>query len=177
MTCSILIAGIGNIFNRDDGFGVAVASKLAATVLPENVRVVDFGIRGFDLVLALLDGYDLTIFVDAVSRGGAPGKLYTIEADLAGVPEVSESGIFENAHGLDPLKVLSMAKRMGASLGRVFVVGCEPATLGDDTGHIGLSGPVQAAIGPAIEMIRSLVNDTNEGWTEAGVQSGKACAK
>ena len=83
MKAPVLVAGIGNIFHRDDAFGVSVARQSRKrTPLPDNVRVVDFGIRGFDLVLALLEGYDLTIFVDAVSRGGAPGTLYMIEPDL-----------------------------------------------------------------------------------------------
>ena len=157
MTRSILVAGIGNIFNRDDGFGVSVAWKLAAAPMPENVRVVDFGIRGFDLVLALLDGYDVTIFVDAVSRGGAPGTLYTMEPDVDGIAGAGESGAVENSHGLDPVKVLSMAKSLGARLGRVIVIGCEPETLEDDTGRIGLSDAVQAAVEPAMEMVRSFV--------------------
>lgn len=157
MTPSILVAGIGNIFHRDDAFGVSVAAKLARTPLPENVRVVDFGIRGFDLVLALLDGYDLTILVDAVSRGGAPGTLYTIEPDMGEIEGAHESGACENAHGLDPVKVLAAAKSAGARLGRVVVVGCEPAALDDETGCIGLTGPVEAAVDPAIEMIRSLL--------------------
>ena len=157
MSPSILVAGIGNIFHRDDAFGVSVAAKLARGPLPENVRVVDFGIRGFDLVLALLDGYDLTIFVDAVSRGGAPGTLYTIEPDLRFIEDVIESGAYENAHGLDPVKVLATARRAGAQLGRVMVVGCEPAALEDDTGCIGLTETVEAAVDPAIEMIRRLV--------------------
>jgi hydrogenase maturation protease len=154
MTPSILVAGIGNIFNRDDAFGVAVAAKLAREPLPENVRVVDFGIRGFDLVLALLDGYDLTIFVDAVSRGGVPGTLYRIEVDPEAIAESRET--YENAHGLDPVKVLAMAKSAGARLGRVEVVGCEPAALEDETGRIGLTERIEAAVDPAIEMIRSL---------------------
>lgn len=158
MTPSVLVAGIGNIFHRDDAFGVSVAARLANNPLPGNVRVVDFGIRGFDLVLALLDGYDLTIFVDAVSRGGAPGTLYTIEPDLAAIEGASESGTYENAHGLDPVRVLATAKSAGARLGRVVVVGCEPATLEDETGRIGLSDEVEAAIDPAIEMIRSLLD-------------------
>jgi len=157
MTPSVLVAGIGNIFNRDDAFGVSVAAKLAGAALPEHVRVVDFGIRGFDLVLALLEGYDLTIFVDAVSRGGAPGTLYTIEPDLNAIAECDESGTYENAHGLDPVKVLATAKSAGARLGRVVVVGCEPAMLEDESGSIGLTEPVEAAVDPAIEMIRSLV--------------------
>jgi hydrogenase maturation protease len=157
MTPSVLVAGIGNIFHRDDAFGVSVAAKLARAPLPGNVRVVDFGIRGFDLVLALLDGYDLTIFVDSVSRGGAPGTLYTIEPDLDQLAGAAESGICENAHGLDPVKVLATAKSAGARLGRVIVVGCEPAELEDETGQIGLTQEVEAAVGPAVEMIRSLI--------------------
>jgi hydrogenase maturation protease len=155
MTGSVLVAGIGNIFNRDDAFGVSVASKLARSPLPDNVRVVDFGIRGFDLMLALMDGYDLTILVDAVSRGGAPGTLYTIEPDLDAIAGDRESGTYDNAHGLDPLKVLAAAQRTGARLGRVVVVGCEPAVLEDETGRIGLTEQVEAAVDPAIEMIRA----------------------
>lgn len=168
----VLIAGIGNIFNRDDGFGVAVAAKLAGTPLPENVDVRDFGIRGFDLVLALLEAPDLTIFVDAVSRGGAPGTLYTIEPDIPEMAAHDAGGVVENAHGLDPVKVLLMARSLGAPIGRVLVVGCEPATLGDDTGTIGLSEAVEAAIDPAVEMIRSLADNHQH---RAGARTGEAC--
>jgi hydrogenase maturation protease len=157
MMPSILVAGIGNIFNRDDAFGVSVAAKLAREPVPQNVHVVDFGIRGFDLMSELLDGYDLTILVDAVSRGGAPGTLYTIEPDLDAIPQDQTSGACENAHGLDPLKVLAAVKSAGARLGRVLVVGCEPALLEDDTGRIGLTEQVEAAVDPAIAMIRSLI--------------------
>lgn len=152
---SVLIAGIGNIFHGDDAFGVEVAAKLAQTALPEYVQAFDFGIRGFDLVLALLEGHDLTIFVDVVSRGGAPGTLYLIEPDLS---DATQTSVIENAHGLDPVKVLAMAKQMGAPETRVLVIGCEPATLGDDRDIMGLSDPVRAAVDPAIEMIRSIIN-------------------
>jgi hydrogenase maturation protease len=165
MSAPILIAGIGNLFNRDDAFGVYTVQRLAAQPVPENVAVRDFGIRGFDLVLALLEGPALTIFVDAVSRGEAPGTLYAIEPRLEDVLE--DSAMLENAHGLDPLKVLAMARNLGAHLGRVIVVGCEPATLEDDTGRIGLSAAVEAAVDPAIEMIRSLVHDVSS----AGLRS------
>jgi hydrogenase maturation protease len=153
---SILVAGIGNIFHRDDAFGVFVAAKLAAMPHAPNVRVVDYGIRGIDLAFALLDPYSLTILVDAVSRGGEPGALYAIEPDLN-----SASGdVFEGAHSLDPVKVLAMAKSLGAPLGRVVVVGCEPQSLDGEAGMIGLSEPVQAAIDPAIAMIRSFIDET-----------------
>src|SRR6202030_732892 len=81
----ILIAGIGNIFLGDDAFGVEVVRRLAARKLPDAIRVVDFGIRGFDLAYALMEGYEITILVDATPRGGQPGTLYTIEPDLRSV--------------------------------------------------------------------------------------------
>ena len=116
----ILVAGIGNVFLGDDGFGVAVAGRLAAATLPPGVDVVDFGIRGMDLAYALRD-YDVAILVDAVPRGGAPGTLYVIEPEL----DADEAG--PDAHGMDPVKVLALARGLGDPLPRVLVVGCEPA--------------------------------------------------
>jgi hydrogenase maturation protease len=162
---SILIAGIGNIFHGDDAFGVCVASKLAATPLGENVRVVDYGVRGVDLAFALLDGYSLTILVDTVSRGSEPGTIYAIEPDLENLSD----GDFEGAHGLDPARVLAMARRFGAALGRVLIVGCEPKSLDGGSGAIGLTEPVQAAIDPAISMIRSLVAKAKQDSQSKGI--------
>jgi hydrogenase maturation protease len=165
MSDTILIAGIGNIFNRDDAFGVTVASRLGAVKLPPNVFVVDFGIRGFDLMLALMDGFELTIFVDAVSRGGAPGTLYLIEHDASGEAN-HDVDCVDNAHGLNPLKVLESARSLGAAPQCVFVLGCEPESLGDDTGRIGLSEPVERAVPEAIAMIQSLIEQFSQGKSE-----------
>src|SRR5438045_8939975 len=98
----ILVAGIGNIFLGDDAFGSKVARRLAYRPVPQHVHVVDFGIRGLDLVYALLDGYDAVILIDATPRGGSPGTLYTIEPDLA---ELSKTSAQLEAHGMDPMRV------------------------------------------------------------------------
>jgi hydrogenase maturation protease len=153
----ILIAGIGNIFLGDDGFGSEVARQLAGRRQPEAVRVVDFGIRGFDLAYALLDGYDVTIFVDATPRGGAPGTLYTIEPDLSELAETDARQAAVEPHGMEPMKVLAMVKAMGGEFKRILLVGCEPATLGPEEGQMGLSEPVAAAVGEAVRLIESLV--------------------
>jgi hydrogenase maturation protease len=147
---TILVAGIGNIFLGDDGFGVEVIRQLAMREFPQGVRVADYGIRGYDLAYALLDGHDFTILVDAVSRGGAPGTLFVIEPDLTGQSQM-------DAHAMNPESVLQLARAMRPVRGRIVLVGCEPATLGGEEGHMGLSDPVSAAVDGAARLIEDLV--------------------
>ena len=158
----ILIAGIGNIFLGDDGFGSEVARRLAARPLPAQARVVDFGIRGFDLAYALMDGYDVTVFIDATPRGGEPGTIYTIEPDLSELRELDAREMMVETHGMNPLKVLSMVKAMGGEFKRILLVGCEPATLGPEEGQMGLSETVEAAVDEAVRVVESLVTDILE---------------
>jgi Ni,Fe-hydrogenase maturation factor len=171
----ILIAGIGNIFLGDDGFGVEVARRLSEFDFPGGVRVQDFGIRGYDLAYALLDGYDLTILVDAAPRGSAPGTLYVIEpeinqetgaltsgagagrGELAGESACPTLGL--DAHAMNPVSVLQFARSMGSISGKVLLVGCEPATLGGEEGHMGLCEPVAAAVDQAVKLVRKLVTE------------------
>jgi hydrogenase maturation protease len=153
---SVLIAGIGNIFLGDDGFGCEVARQLTQITWPENVKVVDFGIRGFDLAYALLDGHDVTIFVDATPRGQEPGTLYTIEPALDEVENI-DGGAMVDAHSMDPMKVLSMVKSMGGQFKKILLVGCEPATFGPEEGQLGLSEPVAAAVSGAVNIVETLV--------------------
>ncbi|HEV7857672.1 MAG TPA: hydrogenase maturation protease [Pyrinomonadaceae bacterium] len=153
----ILIAGIGNIFLGDDAFGSEVARRLALRELPSEVLLIDFGIRGFDLAYALMDGYEVTILIDATPRGEAPGTLYTIEPDLKELDEIDAQGMMVETHGMNPLKVLSMVKSMGGELKRILLVGCEPAPLESEDGHMGLSEPVEVAVDEAVGMVLSLV--------------------
>lgn len=154
----VLVAGIGNIFLGDDGFGVEVVRRLASTELPEGVSVKDFGIRGFDLAYALMDGYDLSILVDATPQGGEPGTLYTIEAD-AGDFDRSDVGDTIDTHAMNPVRVLHLVKALGGEPGPILVVGCEPGILEDENGTIGLSAPVEAAVDEAVHMVKSLISD------------------
>ena len=154
---SVLVAGIGNIFLGDDAFGVEVVRRLATRELPEAVRVVDFGIRSFDLAYALQDGYDTTILVDACPRGETPGTLFVLHPDLDS-PEMSgDQPAPLDAHGMNPVSVLRLAKSMSAKLNKVLVVGCEPVSLGGEEGHMGLSEPVAAAVSEAANLVESLV--------------------
>ncbi|HTW58756.1 MAG TPA: hydrogenase maturation protease [Terriglobales bacterium] len=154
---SILVAGIGNIFLGDDGFGVEVIKRLAGRDLPRGVRVVDFGIRGFDLAYALQDGYETTILVDAYPHGQPPGTVSLIEPDLSKLEEPEQAVV--DAHGMDPLNVLRMAAAMNGNLKqKILLVGCQPATLGGEEGHMGLSSAVDSAVDVAAQMIIDLVS-------------------
>jgi hydrogenase maturation protease len=156
-TKKILIAGIGNIFLGDDGFGVEVASRLANQSFPSGVRVTDFGIRGLDLAYALMDGYATTILVDAYPGEGQPGTLFVVEPDSNELNSVGTSPGFIEPHAMNPINVLRMAKSMGGELKQVLVVGCVPATLGPEEGQMGLSEAVAAGVDEAVKLIHSLV--------------------
>jgi hydrogenase maturation protease len=153
----ILVAGIGNIFLGDDGFGVEVAQQLAKSGLPSAVRVADFGIRGFDLAYALQDGYEATILIDAYPHGQAPGTVSVIEPDLEEPLEGAGQANFVETHAMNPMNVLRMAASMHGPLKRVLLVGCEPATFGGEEGAMGLSARVAAAVHGAAKMVTNLV--------------------
>jgi hydrogenase maturation protease len=163
MTGKLLIAGVGNIFLGDDGFGVEVARRLAGADLPDWVRVADYGIRGMHLAYDLADGYHSAILVDATARGGAAGTIYVIEPDLDATPATPAPGkdgpvpgnpLFD-AHGMQPDVVFGMLGMLGAGTPQVLIVGCEPATL--DYG-IGLSPQVAGAVDEAMRIVLDLVS-------------------
>lgn len=152
----ILVAGIGNIFLGDDGFGGEVAKRLSAREFPAEVRVVDFGIRGFDLAYALQDGYETTILVDAYPHGQAPGTVYLVEPDLRKLDETPQSVV--ETHGMNPMNVLRMVAAMNGGLKKILLVGCEPGTFGGEEGQMGLSPPVEAAVDEVVKLVTSLVD-------------------
>ncbi|MGE7387945.1 hydrogenase maturation protease [Streptomyces sp. NPDC004126] len=152
-----LVAGIGNVFLGDDGFGVETVRALAAQPLPEGVEAVDFGVRGVHLAYQLLDGYDTLVLVDATARGSAPGTLHLIEADGTG-PIDPRSAVLDG-HDMSPDTVLALLDTLCAGTGatpprRTLVVGCEPATVEEG---IGLSPPVAAAVPHAVRMVQELL--------------------
>ncbi len=154
----ILIAGIGNIFLGDDAFGVEVVRRLAAQPLPAGVAAIDFGIRGFDLAAAIVDGYDAAILVDAASRGGPPGTVYVIEPEPE-IPRVSGSESVEG-HSLNPERALQWVQVWGERVPPCCLVGCEPASFGGDNDpQMGLSAPVAAAVERALQLIHSLIGE------------------
>jgi hydrogenase maturation protease len=155
MSQRILIAGLGNIFWGDDGFGVEVVRRLSAQVLPASVRVADFGIRALHLAYELFDGgYETTILVDAARMGDEPGTVYFIKPDLDTL--LTDASELPDAHAMDFRSVLRLLRSLGGNPGDLYVVGCEPLQLEDE---IGLSKPVADAVDEALRLIHERLAD------------------
>ena len=164
----VLVAGVGNIFLSDDGFGVEVAARLAKCELPDWVTVADYGISGLHLAYDLASGVHTAILVDAMPRGEEPGTVSIIEPDFeadrstTGIEQKTPAAFFDG-HGMQPDVVLGMLNTLGASVSKVLIVGCEPASV--EYG-IGLSEPVTAAVDHAVQAVLDLIDQN--GLPEGG---------
>jgi hydrogenase maturation protease len=166
VTARVLVAGVGNVFLGDDGFGVEVARRLAGERLPGWVRVADFGIRGVHLAYELLEGYEKAILVDASPRGEAPGTVYVIEPDMNGQPDPADPavqagpGVLVDGHGMEPDAVFALLKALGGDIPKLLVVGCEPAEVSE---RMGLSPPVAGAVDRAVAVVHELIGEHETG--------------
>jgi hydrogenase maturation protease len=156
-TAQILVAGIGNAFLRDDGFGGQVARRLEARELPDGVSVFDFGTGGLDLAYEVMRGYDALVLIDVSRQGEPPGTLYVMEPDPADVEGGIEDGEVIDPHGMDPQTVLRFVKTVGGWPGKVVVIACEPAAV-EEMGW-GLSQEVEEAVDRAVELVLKTVEE------------------
>lgn len=151
MSRPILVAGIGNVFLGDDGFGSEVARRLRGRPLPQGVKVVDYGIRGMHLAYDLLDGYDALIIVDALPSQGEPGDITVLDV---GADDIGPAQL--DAHGMDPVSVLGSLSALGGELPRTLVVGCQPLDVSEG---IGLTPAVHEAVDIAVATVHRLVDN------------------
>jgi hydrogenase maturation protease len=168
-----LVAGVGNIFQRDDAFGVEVIRLLAdRPAPPPGVQIRDFGIRGVHLVYDLLDGCDLFVLVDAAARGAEPGTVTVLEVEPRPAPADGgdpAAGPVIDAHGLTPDDIFALLASLGGRPGRSLVVACEPA---DTSPGMGLSDPVQAALPHAVAAVEEILHEHRE-LEENGAHDGE----
>lgn len=149
MAARILVAGIGNIFLGDDGFGSEVV-RHAEIPQDDSVRVVDYGIRGMHLAYDLLEDWDSLVLVDTVPSQGRPGALHVFQADChtdCGAPGL-------DAHGMDPGTVFASLRALGGEPPYTVVVGCEAESVEEG---IGLSDPVAEAVPRAARAVQEIV--------------------
>ena len=168
----ILVAGIGNAFLRDDGFGGKVAERLLERELPSGVTALDFGTGGLDLAYEVMRGYDALLMIDVSQQGGEPGTLYVIEPDEAEVASGIEDGEVINPHGMDPQTVLRFVKTVGGWPGKVVVVACEPTAV-EEMG-MELSPAVSDAVDRAVELVLEQIAElrTDAAYADSGGGAG-----
>lgn len=150
----VLVAGVGNIFLSDDGFGPEVVRRMTGQPIPDGVRLDDYGIRGIHLAYELMGGYDVLVVVDAAPRGLAPGTISVLEVDPSA--QAPEDGPLLDAHGMEPVAVLRTLGSLGGHVGRVLVLACEP---GDVEEGMGLTPAVEAAVPAAVEALKRLIEE------------------
>ena len=153
----ILVAGIGNTWLRDDGFGSEVARRLQERALPDGVAVMDAATGGLDLAYEVMRGYDALVILDASRQGGEPGTLYVMEVSEESIDGRIEDGEAINPHGMDPQTVLRFVRSIGAWPGRVMVIACEPAEV-EEIG-LGLTPDVQAAVERAVNLVLATADE------------------
>jgi hydrogenase maturation protease len=164
ITSRILVAGIGNIFFGDDGFGPEVIQRGCAALAGSDVRVVDYGIRGMHLAYDLLEEWAGLILVDAVPNQGAAGTLHVFEADHEAL--TATAGL--DAHSMDPGAVFASLQALGGNPPYTVVVGCEVDNIDDG---MGLSDAVAAAVPAAVRAVESAL-DLVRSKNGAAVQEG-----
>ena len=153
----ILVAAVGNLWLRDDGFAAEVAKRLRERELPDDVAVADFGTGGLDLAYEVMRGYDALVLVDVSRQGGEPGTLYVMEADPEALGGPIEDGEMIDPHGMDPQTVLRFVKAVGGWPGKVVVVACEPDVV-EEVG-IGLTPRVAAAVDGAVDLVAETIEE------------------
>lgn len=172
-SAKVLIAGVGNVLRQDDGFGIEVARRLLERGgLPDGVTVVETGIGGIHLVQELMTGYDALMLVDAVERGGEPGRIYVLEADVDDIrtlPPEKKRDFLADMHYTNPDRALMLAKALDALPPRVFILGCEAAD--HDDFAMGLSEAVREALPAAVERVETWVEQF-DGQTGASAKTG-----
>lgn len=154
-----LVAGIGNIFLGDDGFGCEVVRSLVGFEIPAGVRVVDYGIRGLDLAYALLEPYQTVILIDAIRRGESAGTVYILQPATGAGQDVAL-----DPHSMDPVRLIATARALGEITAELFIVGCEPLDFGEEfEGRMGLSAPVTEAVPEGARAVLDLVHRVTGG--------------
>ena len=150
MAARILVAGVGNIFLGDDGFGSEVVRNAELPQGDPSVRVTDYGISGMHLAYDLLEDWDTLVLVDAIPSRGRPGTLHVFQAE-------HESGSDTpglDAHGMDPAAVFASLRALGGNPPYTVVVGCEAGSVEEG---IGLTEPVANAVPRAARAVEEIV--------------------
>lgn len=161
MSCPrVLVAGVGNVLQADDGFGVRLAHRLQQMDWPENVKICETGIGGIHLVQELMEGFDALVILDAVDRQREPGTIMVIEPDVVDVHEMDflqKHDMLADMHLATPARAMMVAKALKVLPEKTYILGCQPVTV--NRLEIGLHHVVEHALATATTELRRLLSD------------------
>jgi hydrogenase maturation protease len=118
---SILVVGIGNPYRSDDKIGLMIADQLRK-ILPKQVEVISHNSDSLSLI-DLWKKFDCVYLVDAISSGGAPGKVYRFDAISKPLPK----HFFKNysTHSFDIPETIALAKNLDSLPDNLIIYGVE----------------------------------------------------
>ncbi|MEN8221677.1 MAG: HyaD/HybD family hydrogenase maturation endopeptidase [Acidobacteriota bacterium] len=140
----ILILGVGNTIQMDDGIGVRVVEEMKNNQLPENVELFDGGTLGYDL-LGVIEGRKKIIVIDAVKGQQSPGTLYKFSPD-----DVPSENNYDSLHQLGIIEAIRLAYLQNKAPEKTVIIGVEPEVI--DWG-LSLTGTIKAKIPRIIDLV------------------------
>jgi hydrogenase maturation protease len=142
----ILILGLGNLLQADDGVGCRVAQELERRELPDDVEVMDGGTPGVGLI-NLFEGRQRVIIIDAAEMEREPGTVARFRPE-----DVALTGSTQrfSLHRTGVADALNLARALGIDLPEMVVFGVQPAQV---DWNEALSPQVQAAVPLVVEAI------------------------
>ena len=147
MNEKLIIMGVGNWLQSDDGVGVHAAQALALDP-PPGVEVVDAGTDALS-ALPFFEQADRMLIIDAVRAGGMPGTIRRFTEN-----ELAQQQSMTTIHAVN-LLVSRYLMAPGAAWPEVLILGVEPGVL--DYGMV-LSPAVAAALPQVLSRSREIID-------------------
>lgn len=143
---TIVVLGVGNVLEEDDGIGIYAAAYLEANYrFGGNLKIIDGGVEGINLLNLLLEN-DRIVILDTIDLDDEAGSIYNIpSAELSGYG-LNSGG----AHEVGVMQCLDMIELMGHPLPSSNVMGIVPAHI---SFRIGLSDKLSGVFGLYIEAV------------------------
>jgi hydrogenase maturation protease len=118
----MIIIGIGNILQKDDGMGVYAASYLHQNyTFSKELEIINGGVEGIHL-LNVLEENNHVLILDCLQLNDDPASIYAIPA-----PEISGYGLNNGgAHEIGIIQCMDMLEMQGKDVPEAMVIGIVP---------------------------------------------------
>jgi len=118
----MVILGIGNVLQKDDGLGVYASSYLKENyTFSEEVEIINGGVEGINL-FSVLEQNNTVLILDSIELKDEPGSIYLIPSS-----ELSGHGLNSGgAHEIGVIQCLDMLELQGKPQPKATILGIVP---------------------------------------------------